>query len=134
MTFEVNENDKGNGQLADQSIQAAGTNGAVTSHDIRLALRCRQAALDVVLDGCSLIRAQSRLMSVVDRKDWDQAFVLVKFEVDKYRENLTVGASFEDLVLAAEDTGEDIQSLAQRLGVQVEMIADVLDNRNTVKI
>lgn len=135
MTFEVSDNEKGDGRQLDQNDQDdQATATAISQSDIHLALRARQAALDVVLDNVPLMRAQSRLMSVLDQRDWAQGFVLTKQEVEKYRAKLTEGASFEDLVLAAEDAGEDIQSLAERLGVTVEQIADVLDNRNTVKI
>lgn len=135
MTFEVSDNEKGDGRQLDQNNQGDQSTAAVISQsDIHLALRARQAALDVVLDNVPLMRAQSRLMGVLDQRDWAQGFVLTKQEVEKFRATLTEGASFEDLVLAAEDAGEDIQSLAERLGVTVEQIADVLDNRNTVKI
>ena len=135
MTFEVDQqNNEGDRRSnGDQSLDT-GTATGVTQSDIHLALRARQAALDVVLDNVPLMRAQSRLMSVLDNKDWAQGFVLCKAEVEKYRASLLEGASFEDLVRLAEDAGEDIQSLSQRLGVTVEQIADVLDNRDTVKI
>lgn len=134
MTFEVNENDR-DSVRQDQSVQNNDQSVKVTQADIHLALRARQAALDVVLDNVSLMRAQSRLMGLVDSKDWAQAFLLTKQEVARYRASLLEGATFEELVCLAEDAGEDIQSLADRLGVTVEQIADVLDNRdNTVKI
>ncbi|MNQ11046.1 hypothetical protein D3C85_239010 [compost metagenome] len=134
MTFEVNENEKGNGHQGDQSRQHADQGTEVTRHDVHLALRARQAALDVVLDGMPLLRAQSRLMSVVDSNDWKQAFVLTKAEVERHRTMLTEGASFEELVRLAEDAGEDMVALAERLNVTFESIADALDNRDTVKI
>jgi predicted transcriptional regulator len=138
MTFEVDQQSNNNGdrrQNHDQSIASGDQGQAISQSSIQMALRARQAALDVVLDNVSLIRAQSRLMGLVDSKDWTQAFELTKQEVERLRAELTVGATFEDLVYAAEDSGEDIQSLSNRLGVNVEQIADVLDNRNnTVKI
>ena len=136
MTFEVDQQNNNEGDRrnnGDQSLDT-GTATGVTQSDIHLALRARQAALDVVLDNVPLMRAQSRLMSVLDSKDWAQGFVLCKLEVEKMRTSLLEGATFEELVRLAEDAGEDIQSLSQRLGVTVEQIADVLDNRDTVKI
>lgn len=135
MTFEVdtNQNQKPGNQDSQHNERQA-SEYEVSNADLVLALRARQAALDVVLDGCSLMRAQSRLMSVVDKMNWEQAFVICRQEVEKLRAQLAEGASFEDVVMAAEDAGEDIQSLAERLNVSVEQIADILDNRGTVKI
>lgn len=138
MTFEVsdNQNEGDRRRTDDQSSQDNGTAVSITPSDVHLALRAKQAALDVVLDNVSLMRAQSRLMSVLDQREWAQGFLLTKQEVEKLRITMSEGASFEELVYAAEDDGEDIQTLAERLGVTVEQIADVLDNRNsnTVKI
>lgn len=128
MTFEVNEHDKNTGNDDGKNAVAA------TNDDKVLNLRAKQAALDVVLDNVSLMRAQSRLMGVLDTKDWTKGFILCKEEVARLRDELNEGASFEELVFAAEDGGEDIQTLAERLGVTVEQIADTLDNRGTVKI
>jgi hypothetical protein len=135
MTFEVDQpNNDGQRDQGDQSNQATAV--SITPSDILLALRAKQAALDVVLDNVTLMRAQSRLMGILDQREWAQAFLITKQEVERLRIVLTEGASFEELVYAAEDAGEDIQALAERLGVTVEVIADALDNRNsnTVKI
>lgn len=130
MTFEVNEHDKHPGNdNADQ-----GTAAATSVNDKVVRLRAHQAALDVVLDNVSLMRAQSRLMGLLDVSEWNQAAVLCKEEVARLKAELTEGASFEELVYAAEDAGEDIMELSERLGVDVTRIADALDNRGTVKI
>lgn len=123
MTFEtVNENDN-----ADDGKKA-------NVGDAVVRLRAKQAALDVVLDHVSLMRAQARLMDVLDINDWNQAAILCKEEVARLRGELTEGASFEDLVYAAEDSGEDILAFAERLGVDVSRISDALQQRGTVKI
>lgn len=128
MTFEVEGSDNNNQNGSDQQQSTA---QAPSQKDILLALRARQAAMDVVLDDVTLMRAQSRLMGVVDNQDWLRAFDMAKEEVIKLRAELSEGATFEELVFAAEEAGEDIVSLAQRLGVSIERIADALDNRNT---
>jgi hypothetical protein len=73
-------------------------------------------------------------MSIVDSQWWQQAFELTNQEVLRHRDMLAEGATFQEIVLSAEDNGEDMISLAKRLNVSFESIADALDNRDTVKI
>jgi hypothetical protein len=130
MTFET-ETDDGLGKPdnADQSTAVASSNNEKV-----VRLRAHQAALDVVLDNVSLMRAQSRMMGLMDVSEWQLAARLCKEEVAALKAELTEGATFEELVYAAEDAGEDIMALSERLGVDVNRIADALDNRGTVKI
>lgn len=125
MSFEVQTDNK---ESNNHPERTAGTpDSAVTTNDIRLALRAKQAALDVVLDGVSIMTAQARLTRYVDPKWWDQTFSLLEDEIPKLRAKMLEGASFEELVFAADEAGETITALAARLGVSIERIADVLD-------
>lgn len=99
-----------------------------------LLLRARQAALDVVLDGVSMIRAQARLMEIVDKNDWAEAFRLAKEEIQHQRDELLQNATLEDTLRMAEDTGEDILSFAERTGASYEDIATTFENMRSDKV
>jgi len=132
MSFETSDQNNANTQSNEQAQQPA----AVPARAQRtvLVLRARQMALDVVLDNVSLIRAQARIMECVDKDDWAEAFNLIKEEVQHQRDELLSNATLIDTVRMAEDTGEDIVSLAERTGTSYEDIADAFEQMRNDKV
>ena len=128
-SFETNESQ--NNQSQAQQAPATKPVGAVKRV---LVLRCRQAALDVVLDGVSVIRAQARLMECLDKDDWLEAFRLTKEEIQHQRDELLQNATLEDSLRMAEDTGEDIMSFAERTGTSFDDIATTFENMRGDKV
>lgn len=91
-------------------------------------MRCKQAALDVVLDRVSLLRAQARVMDVIDSALWAEAFKLIKIEVANCQHVLDEGLTFEEVILNAMRDGVDMVELADTLGVEFSQIAEVVLN------
>lgn len=91
-------------------------------------MRCKQAALDVVLDRVSLLRAQARVMDVIDSALWAEAFKLIKIEVANCQHVLDEGLTFEEVILNAMRDGVDMVELADTLGVEFTQIAEVVLN------
>lgn len=135
MSFEVQGDKEESNTNANDAERAAGSTGqAVTQGDIKIALRAKQAALEVVLDNVSLMSAQARLTRCVDPEWWTQTFQLLDGEIAKLRTQLLEGASFEEIVYAAEEAGESITRLAERLGVDVEQIANLFNHSDRVAL
>jgi uncharacterized metal-binding protein len=136
MSFETESQDNNAQNVTTEQRQQPTPTAAAGQRRKVLVLRARQAALDVVLDGCSVIRAQARLMSCVDKDDWIEVFNLAKEEIQHQRDELLQNATLADALRMAEDTGEDIEAFARRTGTSLEDIAQVLDggHNDSVKL
>ena len=135
MSFEVQgDKDESNANANAADRDAGSVGEAITPGDIKIALRAKQAALEVVLDNVSLMSAQARLTRCVDPQWWTQVFQILDAEIAKLRTQLLEGASFEEIVYAAEEAGESITRLAERLGVDVEKIANLFNHSDHVAL
>lgn len=135
MSFEVQgDKEESSNNTTDPQRDAGSVGEAITPGDIKITLRAKQAALEVVLDNVSLMSAQARLTRCVDPEWWTQVFQILDIEIAKLRTQLLEGASFEEIVYAAEEAGESITRLAERLGVDIEKIAHLFNHSDHVTL
>lgn len=133
MSFEV-QGEKTDSNTTDSQRDVGGTAQASPPGDIKIALRAKQAALEVVLDNVSLMSAQARLTTCIDKDRWPEVFDMLDTEISDLRTQLLEGASFEEIVYAAEEAGESITRLAHRLGVDIEKITHLFNHSDHVAL